>query len=184
MNIIETVQKNLGFNALVKIDPNTQETIGPGNPMGNNALSQAGIPAILLGIYNKLEQDPSADLLWDDQPGSLLERIFGKSTEAVIQRITTYSQTEDKHRIQELEHMAIESLRVVKEKIGEGANEKAIRNFVAGNKPDTLLYLPPSLEIGTILQNNNLDDRTGKMEGPISSLMHRVEKKFNTSVGS
>jgi hypothetical protein len=52
---------------------------------------------------------------------------------------------------------------------------------VARNKPDTLLYLPPSLDLGTIFKNNNLDDRTGKMEGPISSLMHSVEKAFNTS---
>jgi len=181
MNIIELVQKNLGFNALEKIDPNTMETAGPGNPMGNNALSQAGIPAILLGIYTKLEQNPMSDLLVNDQPGSLLERIFGKSTEVVVERITAYSQIKDKHRVQELEHIASECLRVIKEKIGLGGGETAIRHFVAGNKPDILLYLPPSLDLGTILQNNNLDDRTGKMEGPISSLMHRVEKTFNTS---
>lgn len=53
--------------------------------------------------------------------------------------------------------------------------------IVAQNKPDILMYLPPSLELGTILRNNNLDDRTGKMEGPVSSLMHKMEKTFNVS---
>ena len=56
MNIIETIQKNLGFDTLKKIDPNTQETAGEETVMGNSALAQAGIPAILLGIYNKLEE--------------------------------------------------------------------------------------------------------------------------------
>ena len=34
MNIVETIQKNLGFSALEKIDPNTLETAGTDNPMG------------------------------------------------------------------------------------------------------------------------------------------------------
>src|ERR1700730_9716625 len=181
MNIIETVQKNLGFNALEKIDPNTQQTTGQEVALGNSALAQAGIPAILLGIYNRLEQNPEFGLLDAEQKESFLERIFGKSTDSVVERINNYSKFPDNHNIQQLEHIASESMRVVKEKIGEGANEHAIRNFVAKNKPDTLLYLPPSLELGTILQNNNLDDRTGKMEGPVSSFMHKVEKAFNTS---
>ena len=58
MNILETIQKNLGFEALQKIDPNTQETKGEKTAMGNSAIAQAGIPAILIGIYNKLEENP------------------------------------------------------------------------------------------------------------------------------
>ena len=63
MNIIETIQKNLGFDTLKKIDPNTQETVGEDTAMGNSAVAQAGIPAILLGIYNKLEENPDLNLL-------------------------------------------------------------------------------------------------------------------------
>jgi hypothetical protein len=181
MNIIETVQKNLGFNALKKIDPNTQQTRGEEADMGNDALAQAGIPAILLGIYSRLEQYPDLTLLDQEQKGSLLENIFGKSSEAVVTRINNYSKIEDKHNVQQLEHIASESLRVVKENIGKDADEKSIRRFVAGHKAETLLYLPPSLELGSILNNENLDDRTGKMEGPVSSFMHRMEKQFNTS---
>jgi len=181
MNIIETVQKNLGFSALEKIDPNTQETVGEKNTMGTTALAQAGIPAILLGIYNRLEVNPDISFLDTDAKGNVLENIFGKSTEAVVKRISDYSKVADKHSLQELEHIASESMRIVKTHIGEGAGESAIRNFVSKNKPDTLLYLPPSLELGTILKNNNLDDRTGKMEGPVSSFMRTVEKTFNTT---
>jgi hypothetical protein len=180
MNIIETIQKNLGFEALKKIDPNTQETTGEDIVLGNSAVAQAGIPAILIGIYNKLEENPDLDHLRAEQ-GNLLENIFGESTKAVIARIEVYSKVRDKHIAQQLEHIASESLRVVKEGIGHYTDENHIRNFVARNKPDTLLYLPPSLALGTMLKNNNLDDRTGKMEGPVSSFLHTVEKAFNTS---
>ena len=180
MNIIETIQKNLGFDTLKKIDPNTQETVGEDTVMGNSAVAQAGIPAILLGIYNKLEESPDLNLLHAEK-GNVLENIFGKSTEKVVSQIENYSKVRDKHIAQQLEHIAAESVRVIKEGIGNPPDENHIRNFVAKNKPDTLLYLPPSLELGTILKNNNLDDRTGKMEGPVSTFMHKVEKAFNTS---
>lgn len=180
MNIIETIQKNLGFENLRKIDPNTQETKGEDNVMGNTAIAQAGIPAILLGIYNKLEDQPDMGSLANEQ-GNLLENIFGKSTDTVVNRIDAYSKFQDKHSAQQLEHIAVEAVRVVREQIGEKADENSIRKFVANNKPDTLLYLPPSLDLGTILKNNNLDDRTAKMEGPISTFMRNVEKTFNSS---
>jgi hypothetical protein len=180
MNIIETVQSNLGFEALKKIDPNTQETTGDDTVMGNSAIAQAGIPAILLGIYNQLEESPNLSLLESEQ-GNLLEKIFGKSAELVVKQIDDYSKFKDKHSVQQLEHIAAESMRVIKEKLGDRADENAIRNFVSKNKSDTLLYLPPSLDLGNILHNNNLDDRTGKMEGPVSSFMRKIEKAFNTS---
>jgi hypothetical protein len=180
MNIIETIQKNLGFDTLKKIDPNTQETVGEDTALGNSAVAQAGIPAILLGIYNKLEENPDLNLFGAEK-GNLLENIFGKSTEVVVQQVENYSKVQDKHIAQQLDHIASESLRVIKEGIGDISDENHVRNFVAKNKPDTLLYLPPALELGTILKNNNLDDRTGKMEGPVSTFMRKVEKTFNTT---
>jgi hypothetical protein len=180
MNIIETIQKNLGLIPLKKINPNTQEIAGEPVDMGNTALAQAGIPAILLGIYTRLEINPDVSSL-DGDTGRLLEMIFGKSKDIVVKQITDYSKVKDEHSVQELEHIASESVRVVKEKIGGGTNEHSVRNFVSANKPDTLLYLPPSLDLGTILQNNNLDDRTGKMEGPVSTFVRRLEKVFNTT---
>ena len=180
MNIIETIQKNLGFETLKKIDPNTQETTGADTAMGNTAIAQAGIPAILIGIYNKLEEIPDINVL-DSKQGNLMESIFGKSAGTVIQQIDNYSKFKDNHSEQQLEHIAQESIRVVKESIGGKTDESSVRNFVSRNKPEALLYLPPSLDLGSILKNNNMDDRTAKMEGPVSSFMRNVEKAFNTS---
>jgi hypothetical protein len=180
MNIIEAVQKNLGFSGLKKIDPNLQASAEQHIEMGNNALAQAAIPAILLGIYNNLEQNPDLEIL-DSQEGKKFKRIFGTTSEIVEKRLVAYSKIKDKNSSQELEHITAESMRVIKEKIGEGADESSIRNFIAKNKKDAILFLPPSLDLGTILKNNNLDDRTGKMEGPISGFTRRLEEIFNTS---
>ncbi len=180
MNIIETIQQNLGLMPLKKIDPNTQEPIGEPVDMGNTALAQAGIPTILLGVYNRLELDPDFSTLQVDK-GKLLEKIFGKYKDLIVKKITTYSKINDQHSEQELEHIASESIRVIKDKTENGLSEKVVRNFLAANKSDVLLYLPPSLDLGSLLENNNLDDRTGKMEGPVSSFMHTVEKIFSTS---
>lgn len=182
MNIVEIIQKNLGFEPLKKIDPNTQETAGVEMSMGNSALAQAGIPSILLGIYNKLEQEPEISWLDTDQSKTdLMETIFGKTGKTVVLQINQYAKLQDKHSDQQLEHIASEAMRVVKENIKDEKSENSIRSFVAKYKPETLLYLPAALQMGIILQNNNLDDRTAKMEGPLSSLMHSVEKTFNSS---
>jgi hypothetical protein len=182
MNIIETIQKNLGFSPLIKINPNTQEPEGHDTSMGNNALVQAAIPSILIGIYNRLEMDADISHISDPkQTGGLLDSIFGKSKNEVVKHINAYAKNQDKHNDQQLEHIASECLRVICDGMGDDKSEASVRNFVSKNKPDALLYLPASIELGKILSNNNLDDRTGKMEGPVSSFMHKMEKTFNTS---
>jgi hypothetical protein len=80
-----------------------------------------------------------------------------------------------------MQHIASESVRVVREHISDLHNENEIAAFVAHHKQEVLLYLPASLQLGVLLGNNNLDDRTNKMEGPVSSLMHRIERQFNSS---
>ena len=76
MHIVQVIQKNLGFSSLEKIDPNTQQVPGQDQLLGNNALAQAAIPAILMGIFNFLEKDPNPDALFTEQPVSLLDRIL------------------------------------------------------------------------------------------------------------
>jgi hypothetical protein len=185
MNIVESVQKNLGFEPLKKINPNTQDLNGDDMFIGNIALAQAAIPSILLGIFTKLEENPDASWLKNDSDHSgLFEQIFGKVSPAIKFQIEKFSKLKDKNSNQELEHISAESIRIVRDNIRDFSDKNSVRKYVADHKPDTLLYLPPVLQVGIILKNNNLDDRTGKMEGPVSSFMHSIEKVFNSSQGS
>ncbi|MEO7924436.1 MAG: hypothetical protein ABIR30_12220 [Chitinophagaceae bacterium] len=38
-----------------------------------------------------------------------------------------------------------------------------------------LVYLPAALNLGDLLKDESLDDRTNKMEGPVSNFMHKIE---------
>jgi len=111
----------------------------------------------------------------------LLEKIFGESHVVLVDRVALYSRIPDAQVKQEMEHIASEVVRVTRDNIVDLTDEDKITAFVAKQKQDVLLYLPASIKLGQILGNNNLDDRTNKMEGPISSLMHRMEKQFNSS---
>src|SRR5436305_13543876 len=99
MTIIETIQKNLAFDTLKKIDPNTQETVGEEATIGNRAVAQAGIPAILIGIYNKIESNPDVEALQGEQ-GKFLQNIFGKATNMVVTGIVDYAKVDDNHIVQ------------------------------------------------------------------------------------
>jgi hypothetical protein len=182
MNIIEIIQKNLGYGAVQRVDPNSQEVLDKESIHGNTAIAQAAIPSILLALFNRLEKEPGAFWLAAGQSGGgLLEKIFGNSDAGLVQRIEMYSGLSGPNVRAEMEHIAAESVRVVRDHIPDAGNENKITAFVARHKHEVLLYLPATLQLGALLGNNNLDDRTEKMEGPISGLMHNMEKQFNSS---
>jgi len=67
INIVESVQKQMGYEPLQKIDPNTQE------PMSTevftspaSALAQAAIPAVLAAIYETSKAREDVDKIADD----------------------------------------------------------------------------------------------------------------------
>lgn len=182
MNITETIQKNLGFGKIQKIDPNSQDVTDKEGIHGNNAIAQAAIPSILLGLFNRLEKEPDASWIAGDQPtGNLLEKIFGKSHLELVDQVALYARMKNELVKPEMEHIASEVVRVTRDNIKDLTDENSIAAFVTQHKQDVLLYLPAAISLGRILGNNNLDDRTNKMEGPISSLMHKMEKQFNSS---
>jgi hypothetical protein len=38
-----------------------------------------------------------------------------------------------------------------------------------------LSHLPAAMKMGDVLNEETFDDRTNKMEGPVSSFLHRIE---------
>ena len=184
MNIVETIAKSLGYSDIQKIDPNTQQVTDGAPAHGTNSLGQATIPTVLLGIFDRLNQNQ--DISWLSTPassGNWMPAIFGKRSAEVISHINAYTQIKTNSNIHDIEHIAGEAVRVVKENI-QGKSDNDITGWAATNRKDVLLYLPASIEMGKILKNENLDDRTNKMEGPISNLMHKLEGAFNSSQNS
>lgn len=53
--------------------------------------------------------------------------------------------------------------------------------FFAEQRSNILKHLPVELHAGELLSDPAMDDKTNKMEGPMSGMMHTVEKIFSSS---
>ena len=179
-NIAETIQSNLGYSSLSKIDPNTQDVEEKEKSFGTGSLAQAAIPAVLTGLFNYILQPETDNLLLLQDNGKWLPIIFGNKETTITERIASYAGTSATSAKGEMEHIADEAVRLIKSNMSEKYNMDQLKAFSAEHKNDGLPYLPAALQTGQLLGNNNLDDRTHKMEGPISSLMHSFEKQFGS----
>ncbi len=180
MNLIETIQQNLGYDKLHKIDPNKHDVNKDEKTFGAHSLSQAAIPAILCGLFNHLENRDTAEVILEGDSSNWLNTIFKDKTEELLRRLAEYAKISGSAVRPEAEHIANEAVRITREKISDKKDYRAVSNFVSSNKTETLLYLPASMQIGNLLHNNNLDDQTNKMEGPVSTFMHKIEQQFNS----
>ena len=176
-NIAETIRQNLGYAALYKIDPNTQDISLEDKSFGTNSLTQAAIPVVVTGLFNYLSQPAldSAILLGNEK---WLPMIFGKKLTEVTGRVAEYAGASGERAKGEMEHIADEAVRLVNTQITGSNRQVALSEFLSKHKDDALFYLPASLKTGEMLGDNTIDDRTHKMEGPISSFMHKLEKQF------
>jgi len=179
--LINSIAKNLGFQELQKVDPNTQEVRDDKTIHGADSLAQAAIPTVLIGIFNNLESENTAATLMQGESVNWLNTIFGNTTDQVVDKIAAYSKTAPESAKHEIEHIATEAIRVVRQNISQPNDFTAVQAFVKANRVDVLKYLPAALQIGDLVRNNNIDDRTNKMEGPVSNFMHTLEKTFNSN---
>jgi hypothetical protein len=73
-------------------------------------------------------------------------------------------------------------VKVAKENLPADTTTKEVKNFFSTQKNNILLYLLAELNMGELLNDTTLDDKTHKMEGPVSSLMHTIGSAFSNPV--
>ncbi len=181
INLLETVQKNLGYPPLHKIDPNTQDVYE--NTPAEDKFSQAAIPAVLTAMYNYVQSDEgAAAFLQNDNSTNWISKIFDDKTKKAVDTISSYALQSNADPILSVNEIAAEAVKVVKENISEHADIKEVKLFFSNQINTILLYLPAALHMGKLLQNDTLDDTTNKMEGPVSGLMKSIGSVFSTPV--
>ena len=179
INLVETIQKNLGFQPLQKIDPNTQEVKKPENLSVQDYLPQAAIPVVLLGLYKfSCTEEGNAELINGQLQNKLLKTIFGKNTQKVINKVAAYTGNTTDYTANRMEIIAWEALHVIRKNMPGQPTGSNIKTFLADQRHNILVHLPASLQIGEALHDDTIDDRSHKMEGPVSSYMHWIEKFF------
>ena len=182
INLLESVQQNLGYAPLHKIDPNTQDNSWDKTPL-ENRFAQAALPAVLTALYLCSQSDECAkEILENESACNWMDKIFVDNTRPAIQIIADYSGQTTEETVTRMNVIANEAVRVVKTQLPEASGIKDVKLFFSNQRNNILLYLPSALHMGELLHDNVLDDNVNKMEGPISSLMKSIGSAFSNPV--
>jgi hypothetical protein len=181
LQLLQTVQENLGYPALQKVDSNTKQIIEDANTPDEDKFSQAAIPAVLTGLYRYAQTDEGAnEILLSDGDEQWTAKIFDEHKKEAIQVISSYAKQSSYDPLAKMNAIAAEAAKLIREQVGKEGTIKNVKEYFSSQKNDILLYLLPTLNMGDLLNDNTLDDDTNKMEGPISSLMHSLGNAFTT----
>jgi len=177
VNFIELLSRHQGISNLPKIDPNTQNIVEThDNPP--NLLLQAVIPSVLAGFYKYSRNEHNAEMIAQQKEDSdWIGILYGKDKQELIQKIAQYASVPAQVAETKMEAVALDALRLLRMNASPN-NGHGIKNLLTNHRHNILNHLPGAIGIGNILNDGTLDDRTNKMEGPVSSLMHAIEKQF------
>lgn len=183
VNLLETIQQNLGYAELQKIDPNTQQETFDETKPAQHTFIQAAIPAVLTGLYRYAQTDAgAAEILRVANSDIWMTKIFETNKKAVLQAVSDYSKQPIADAELQMNAIANEAIKVAKENLADNADIKEVKTFFSDQKNNILLYLPPALNMGTLLHDETMDDNTNKMEGPVSSLIKNIGAAFTNPV--
>jgi hypothetical protein len=173
-HIIEAIQENLGYQPLKKVDPNTQETKEVKSMSPGQRLQQAAVPAVLAALIKYTDGKDGINLLVNKRNPDWLGTIYyGKENDA-IRKVAEYAGVSADEAEHHMENIADEAVKIIKEDVKPSDAEK-LRSFMNSQRHSILSHLPAAMKMGDVLNEETFDDRTNKMEGPVSSFLHRIE---------
>ena len=182
INLLETIQQNLHYQPLQKVDPNTQEVVVDDTTPNEERFSQATIPGAIIALYKfSTTENGAATLLQNDTKSDWPTIIFGETKMDFYEKICSYSNHPMNSCVTKTNEIFGAAVTAIKEKVAPDNNIEAVKELLADQRSLVLPYLPPGLMLGEALNDNTLDDRTNKMEGPVSNLMHTIGNIFSSS---
>ncbi len=173
-NLIEIIQKNLNYPSLEKVDPNTQEIKDFKIMPAKQKLSQAAVPAVLAAMIKYSDGEKGIDLLSKDENNGWLTTIYNGKDKEAIQQVAEYAGVSNDEAKGTMNDTSSETVKIVREHIKTPDAEK-LRSFMDSQRHSVLSHLPAALRMGDVLNEETFDDRTNKMEGPVSGFLHRIE---------
>lgn len=183
LNLIQTLAHKDGMATLPKVDPNTQE-ISAAAQTFTDKLCQAAIPATLVGLYKYTrDEKKAANIVSSDFKNNWRQEIFGDSNEMLVSKVADYAGVPVNEATAKLDDIFNDTIQAIREKFNNITNI-AIKNLFTEQRTNILSHLPAALGIGELLDDDSLDDRTNKMKGPVTNLMHTIEKTFAGTEGT
>jgi hypothetical protein len=176
-NIIHALEDRLALPHLVKIDPNTSLQV---DSTETNKLTQATVTAVLAGLYKYgRTEDGAAAILHKNNVN--LDTIFNGNKTVVMNDISTYANAAPERVEGNMRDILGTAMMIVNENINNDPSPAAVKTYLGSQRHAILSYLPAELHLGDTVGDNTLDDRSNKMEGPISSFMHFIGSAFSGS---
>jgi hypothetical protein len=174
-NFVETIQTKLGYPPLQKIDPNIQEA-KKGARSQQERLAQAAIPAVLTALYSFTRSDEGSQaILAGEGYSGWLPVIFPDKENTAVGKVAQYAGVTEETAAKEMEKIADEAVAVLRKEAGEHPTPEKIRATMDTERHHILVTLPAAMQMGDLLHEETLDDRTNKMEGPVSNFLHKIE---------
>ena len=179
INILEELVKKMNLPALKKVDPNTQQVEVKTDEEREHKLMQAIAPAAVAGIYDAARSEEGLSYLAGSAVSQdWLALLFGNNAPGVKQRIADYTHNSPNDVQIHFNTIATIAVEILRMNTSGDDNKVSVRDLAGSQRDWFLPYLPAELKIGSSLEDDTMDDRMNKMEGPVSSLMHKVETMF------
>jgi hypothetical protein len=173
-NIIEAIQKSLPFGPVEKVSPNSQQT----EYVVEEKLGQAAIPAVLTAIYKFTRtEDNCKKIIVGTDREDWLSIIFHENENIAVENVARYAGTKLESTEVQMENVAHEAIRLLKDLAG--TSPEKVKAFMSTQRHIILVHLPAELNMGDLLHDEHLDDRTNKMEGPVSNFIHKIENTLS-----
>lgn len=184
-NLIQTVQDNLGIQPLKKVDPNTQDVKANAatTVTATHTVEQAALPAVLAGLYKFSTTQQGAETILSGNSDDWTGSIFSGNTSDIVQHIADYAEVSTEEAYQKMEWIAKEAVSVIRNNVKDQSAPDSVANYLFGERKEILTYLPAEVHAGDWLNDNTIDDRTNKMEGPMSNMMKKIANLFTSSEG-
>ena len=173
-NIVEAIQKNLGYQPLEKVDPNTQEIKDIHKMSPEQKLPQAAIPAVLAAMIKYSDSTDGINLLSDNENKNWLGTIYCGKEQDAVKKVADYAGVTTDEAKLHMEKISNEAVSIAKDFVKTADAEK-LRSFMNSQRHSILSHLPAAMKMGDVLNEETFDDRTNKMEGPVSSFLHKIE---------
>ncbi|MEJ7610154.1 MAG: hypothetical protein WKF88_03135 [Ferruginibacter sp.] len=179
INLLEELRKQLNLPPLKKVDPNTQEVELKTDKEREYRLMQAIVPAAVAGVYDCARSEAGLKFLTGtSSTPDWLDLFFGNNAPQVKRNLENYTSNTPESVQTHFNSVSAEAVKIIRENAADIDRAASIRN-IAGSQRDLFLpYLPAELRIGLLLEDATMDDRMNKMEGPVSTFMHKIETVF------
>jgi len=179
INLLEKTTEILGYAPLKKVDPNTEKIKVDSGTHDNQLLAQTVIPTVLAGLSQLSKSEEGIMNIVTGSQFGWASLIFGQYKEEVVGNIAGFVGRDYQSIEQKINEVANQAVKLIRENCSDVSdNYSKMKDFIKSQRDNILPFLPPEIHLGNVLNNSTIDDKTNKMQGPLSSLMHKIEAGF------